>query len=124
MNRYLWSASLKNFRLKFTNFIYFCYIRFEFSHNLRNFIILRDAVCFIPNPLMGGGTVYSSAFFCSENFGRWMSSQRNVYQSVIIEKLVERRIQNLKDFFWISFFEELSRIEVLREHVIFGMILL
>ena len=107
MNRYLWSASLSNFLLKFTNFISFCYIRFEFSHNLGNFIILRDAVCFIPNPLMGGVTVYSSSFFCSENFGRWMSSQRNV--SVIIEKLVQHRIQNLKDFFEFRFFSRSYR---------------
>ena len=87
MNRYLWSASLKNFRLNFTNSISFCYIRIEFSHNLRNFIILRDAVCFIPNPLMGGGTVYSSAFFVQKMLtagcGRremWVLSLENSYR--------------------------------------------
>ena len=56
--------------------------------------------------------------FCSVNFGRSIySSQRNV--SGFIEKLVQRRIQNQKDFLIFVFFEDLSRVEVLCEHGIF-----
>ena len=47
----------------------------------------------VPTPLVGGGTIYSNGFFYSVNFGRSIySSQRNV--SGIIEKLVQRKIQN------------------------------
>ena len=47
--------------------------------------------------------------------------RRNV--SGIIKKLVQRRVQEKKRFFFKFrfYFEELSRIEVLREHGIFGM---
>ena len=43
--------------------------------------------------------------------------------SGIIKKLFQRRTQKQKDFLNFKFFEELSRIEVLCEHGIFGMIL-
>ena len=50
----------------------------------------------VPTPLVGGGTICSNGFFCSDNFGRSKySSQRNV--SGIIKKLIQRRIQ--KRFF-------------------------
>ena len=68
---------------------------------------------------MGGVTKYSNGFFLSVNFGRSIySSWRNA--SGIIKKPVQAYNSKLKRFFEF-FFKELSRIEVLCEHGVFGI---
>ena len=59
---------------------------------------LPERLLFRPHLWGGGGGLYTQmGFFCSVNFGRSIySSQRNV--SGIIKKLVQRSIQNQKDY--------------------------
>ena len=80
---------------------------YKFADFARHSVFLNKFSLFRPH-LWGGGTIYSNGFFCSVNFGRSIySSQRN--KSGIIKKLVQRRIQNSKDFFDIRYFSRSYR---------------
>ena len=72
---------------------------------------------------MWGEELYTQMGFVQSILVDRYIHRRNV--SGIIKKLFQRRFQNKKKISlnFVSFFEELSRIEVLCEHGIFGMIL-
>ena len=105
----------------FFHYLDFSYYWFllKFYLYMRFSLTLLMFTFFVPNPLVGEGTIYSNGFFCSINFGRSIySSWRNM--SSIIKKLIQRRIRNLKNFLNFVFFQELSRFELSCEHLIFG----
>ena len=61
------------------------------------------------DPSCGGETIYSTGFFCLDNFGRSIDSSWRV-MSDIIQKSIQRRVWNNKDFFEFRFLESIIEV--------------
>ena len=76
----------------------------------------------VPTPLVGEGTIYSNGFFLFSQFWPIDIFIAEKCDLVSLKSSYSLEFEIKRSFLNFVFFEELSRIEVLCEHVIFGII--